>query len=90
MTESLLQAENKELNEQVKELSEQYQEMLAALRSTTSINDELIKENHRLVDTIFEKQAIIDDLNNSIDCLVKKISNLIPINHTIDELEKTK
>ena len=56
MTESRLQAENKELNEQVKELSEQYQEMLAALRSTTSINDELIKENHRLTDMILDKQ----------------------------------
>ena len=44
MTESRLQAENKELREQV---------------------EDLIKENQRLVDTIFEKQEIIDELEKT-------------------------
>ena len=86
MTESLLQAQNNELRERLRDLVD-------VGKRNLEMSDQIaarIKENHRLVDTIFEKQAIIDDLNNSIDCLVKKISNLIPINHTIDELEKTK
>ena len=41
--------------------------------------EDLIKENQRLVDTIFEKQAMIDDLNNWISQLYTNI----------DELKKT-
>ena len=72
MTESRLQAENKELREQNAELNalvtakairnNQLENQRLCLREKV---EDLINENQRLVDTIFEKQAIIDELEKT-------------------------
>ena len=75
MTESRLHAENKELKERLREMAG-YGTANVLLKKQV---EDLIKENQRLVDTIFEKQAMIDDLNNWISQLYTNI----------DELKKT-
>ena len=61
MTESRLQAENKELKERLREMAG-YGTANVLLKKQA---EDLIKENQRLVDTIFEKQEIIDELEKT-------------------------
>ena len=61
MTESLLQAQNNELRERLRDLVDVGKRNLEMSDQIAA----LIKENHRLVDTIFEKQAIIDELEKT-------------------------
>lgn len=52
MTESLLQAENRELKERVAELERQVRLLLPYMRQAA----DLIEENHKMADIILDKQ----------------------------------
>ena len=65
MTESRLQAENKELREQVEDLNNENIMLKSRVEDMGLRIDDLIEENHQLVDTIFQKQAIIDELEKT-------------------------